>query len=164
MRARRTAWLRALLIAFALGAAAAGLTEGFVAAPLVFVAALWLLKPKRQTLFSPEPHVTRPVQRPRQGQGGRTDARRQRPSGPTPRDAASSATGTAVVCKQVTPERQEWVSSRTGRLYDVLSANGVPGAQPGDRGRVRLASTGWRIVPEPGPPQKAPSPDLHDQA
>ena len=51
-----------------------------------------------------------------------------------------------VVCKTVTPLRQEWASARTGRLYDVLSANGLPNAVPGDRGFVTLTPTGWRIA------------------
>ena len=57
------------------------------------------------------------------------------------------ATSIEVVCKTVTPARQEWVSLKTGRLFDVLSANGPPGARPGDKGRVTLTGTTWRIDP-----------------
>lgn len=58
----------------------------------------------------------------------------------TPREG-----GVEVVCKQVTAERQEWVSVRTGRLYDVLSASGPPGARPGDHGYVVPTPSGYRI-------------------
>ena len=58
----------------------------------------------------------------------------------------TTATPIEVVCKTVTPLRQEWASVRTGRLYDVLSANGLPNAAPGDRGYVTLTPTGWRIT------------------
>ena len=64
------------------------------------------------------------------------------------------ATPIEVVCTTVTPERQEWVSVKTGRLYDVLSANGLAGARPGDRGRVTLRGTSWKIDPLPQPPKR----------
>ncbi len=68
-------------------------------------------------------------------------------SGPRPTERATSI---EVVCKTVTPVRQEWVSLKTGRLYDVLSANGLAGARPGDRGRVTLTGATWRIdLPAP---------------
>ena len=65
---------------------------------------------------------------------------------PKPRPTERT-TSTIVVCKTVTPARQEWVSLKTGRLYDVLSENGLAGARPGDRGRVTLVGTTWRIDP-----------------
>ncbi len=62
----------------------------------------------------------------------------------TPREG-----GTEVVCKQVTAERQEWASVRTGRLYDVLSANGPVGAKPGDRAYVVTTPTGYSVRSAP---------------
>ena len=44
-------------------------------------------------------------------------------------------TSIEVVCKTVTPARQEWVSLRTGRLYDVLSADGLAGRASGRQGQ-----------------------------
>ena len=68
---------------------------------------------------------------------------------PAPRPRRETADGIAVVCKQVTPLRQEWVSVRTGRLYDVLSPNGLPDAQPGDRGEAVLEGSSYRIRRSP---------------
>ncbi len=51
-----------------------------------------------------------------------------------------------VVCKRVTAERQEWVSLKTGRLFEVLTPNGPPGAKPGDPGEVVSSSDGYRII------------------
>ena len=76
----------------------------------------------------------------------RAPARPPRIDPPQPRPAERT-TSTIVVCKTVTPARQEWVSLKTGRLYDVLSGNGLAGARPGDRGRVTLVGTTWRIDP-----------------
>ena len=74
-----------------------------------------------------------------------------------PRRTAERATPIEVVCKMVTPMRQEWVSLKTGRLYDVLSADGLADARPGDRGKVILTGSTWRIAPlDPG---EAPSSD-----
>lgn len=53
--------------------------------------------------------------------------------------------GIAVVCKQVTPERQEWASVKTGRLFDVLSPDGPPDAQPGDPGEVIVQGTRYLV-------------------
>ena len=58
----------------------------------------------------------------------------------TPREG-----GVEVVCKQVTAERQEWVSARTGRLYDVLAPNGPADARPGDRAYVVTTPTGYSV-------------------
>ena len=58
----------------------------------------------------------------------------------TPREG-----GVEVVCKQVTAERQEWVSVRTGRLYDVLAPNGPADAEPGDRAYVVTTPTGYSV-------------------
>ena len=70
---------------------------------------------------------------------------------PPPRRPAERVTPIEVVCKMVTPMRQEWVSLKTGRLYDVLSADGLVNARPGDRGKVILTGTTWRIAPsDPG--------------
>ncbi len=73
----------------------------------------------------------------------------RQPAMPTPSrpPRPERATPIEVVCKTVTPQRQEWVSVKTGRLYDVLSANGLAGARPGDRGRVTLSGTTWKIDP-----------------
>lgn len=56
--------------------------------------------------------------------------------------------GVEVVCKQVTAERQEWVSARTGRLYDVLAANGPIDPKPGDRAYAVPTPSGYRIDKE----------------
>ena len=74
-----------------------------------------------------------------------------------PRRTAERATPIEVVCKMVTPMRQEWVSLKTGRLYDVLSADGLADARPGDRGKVILTGSTWRIAPLA--PGEAPSSD-----
>ncbi|ADI15253.1 hypothetical protein [Truepera radiovictrix] len=141
MNARRTASLGPFLLALALGAAATRLAENaaaFVALIVVFAAALWLLQPKRRALPRHTPRV----------QVGERRLTRLAPEG----RSSPLVTGTTVVCKRITPERQEWVSSRTGRLYDVSCHNGPPNARPGDRGRVAVTATGWRIVPDPVPP------------
>ena len=87
------------------------------------------------------------------GSGGRSE-----PFPPPMRGGSSppktTATPIEVVCKTVTPLRQEWASVRTGRLYDVLSANGLPNAAPGDRGYVTLTPTGWRITRYKNVPEK----------
>lgn len=62
--------------------------------------------------------------------------------------------GIEVVCKQVTAERQEWVSVKTGRLYDVLTPNGLPDAKPGDFARGVTTSTGYKIVTPVADPVK----------
>ena len=72
--------------------------------------------------------------------------RAPRKSAYRPKARGERETPIEVVCKVVTPARQEWVSLKTGRLYDVLSVNGLANAQPGDRGRVVLTGTHWRIV------------------
>lgn len=56
--------------------------------------------------------------------------------------------GVEVVCKQATAERQEWVSVRTGRLYDVLAPNGPADPKPGDRAFVVTTPSGYRISRE----------------
>lgn len=53
-----------------------------------------------------------------------------------------------VKCVTVTQQRQEWRSIKTGRRYDVLSANGVAGAKKGDRGLVIKMGSGWRVIAE----------------
>ena len=72
------------------------------------------------------------------------------PSPPSP-PRSGPADGIAVVCKQVTPLRQEWVSVKTGRLYDVLSHDGVEDARPGDHGQVVVEGSGYRIRRSPEP-------------
>ncbi len=68
---------------------------------------------------------------------------------PTSQPRRRPADGVAVVCKQVTPLRQEWVSVKTGRLYDVLSPNGLHDARPGDRGEAVLEGSSYRIRRSP---------------
>jgi hypothetical protein len=117
------------LAALALGAAGYLLTEQVVVGVLVAAVSFWLLGPERSRRA---PRDIEPLYR-----------------APPPRRAAARPDlgGVEVVCKQVTPLRQEWVSVKTGRLYDVLSQNGPHHAQPGDRGRVIVESAGYRIEP-----------------
>lgn len=80
------------------------------------------------------------------------------------RQPAERATPIEVVCKTVTPMRQEWVSLKTGRLYDVLSADGLADAHPGDKGRVILTGSAWRIAPldsSEAPSSDADTPSEH---
>ncbi len=120
------------LIAFALGVAAYLVTGQVVAGILASALGFWL-SPQlgRHRPATPEPA---PASRPR-----------SRPTDGRPAD------GIAVVCKQVTPLRQEWVSVRTGRLYDVLSRSGVQDAQPGDYGQAVVEGSGYRIRRSPKP-------------
>lgn len=115
------------LVALVLGAATYMFTGQPVAGLLVAAAVFWL---GPQTL------------------GRRTSTRVHYTS---PRAQPENAPGTQVVCKRVTPLRQEWASLKTGRLYDVLSQNGPPGAVPGDRGQVVMSGSGYRIRPSPEP-------------
>jgi len=108
------------LLGAALGVAVFVLTENLWAAVLVG-GVVALLSQGRRALPAPSPFPTR------------TEHETER------------TTSIEVVCKAVTPERQEWVSSKTGRLYDVLSRHGPPDAQPGDKGVVVLTPSGWRI-------------------
>ena len=75
---------------------------------------------------------------------------------PTWRSQTRRDGGIEVVCKQVTAERQEWVSVRTGRLYDVLAPNGPVDAQPGDHAYVVPTPTGYRIAERAEPRAKSP--------
>ena len=114
------------LVAVAL-AALVGFLTGRLAAGLLVGAALWVglrvVWPGAVKDDFPAPDIR---------------GRRSSPSSiPTPIE---------VVCKTVTPLRQEWASAKTGRLYDVLNVNGLPNAAPGDRGFVTLTPTGWRIT------------------
>lgn len=70
----------------------------------------------------------------------------QPPRTPPVRLGARHDGGIEVVCKQVTAERQEWVSVRTGRLYDVLAPNGPADAKPGDHAFVVPTPSGYRIA------------------
>lgn len=77
---------------------------------------------------------------------GRRRGSYEQPTPPPPLLPRNAHTdGVEVVCKQVTPLRQEWVSVRTGRLYDVLSGSGLPGARPGDHGQAVVEGSGYRI-------------------
>lgn len=69
------------------------------------------------------------------------------PTMSTPPRSGETSTPIEVVCRQVAPGRQEWVSRKTGRLYDVTGESTLPGARPGDLGMVTLTETGWRISP-----------------
>lgn len=122
------------LVALGAGALAYLLTREVIVGVLVAGAALWLLR--RRARAAPPDYP-----RPEPGNTRRALNLQERP------------TGTVVVCKQVTPLRQEWTSVKTGRLFDVLSQNGPPGAKPGDRGEVVSSSSGYRIrrLTEPEP-------------
>lgn len=113
------------LAALAGGVAAYLLTDQFVVGLIASAFGVWLLRN-----LSPTP--VRPA---------------QRESVPRPSPRRPRETGIHVVCKQATPLRQEWVSLKTGRLYDVLSGAGLPNAQPGDLGRVMVDNSGYRIRP-----------------
>lgn len=119
------------LVALAAGAATYLLTEQIVVGILAAALGFWLLP-----------------------RGDRRKQPHDRPLEPTPQPPprTDAAGGIEVVCKQVTPLRQEWVSVRTGRLYDVLSRDGPPDAKPGDHGRVVVTGSGYRIrrASEPG--------------
>jgi hypothetical protein len=110
------------LAALALGAVGYLLTEQVVVGIAVAAVGFWLLGRSRAHRHDPLLDALPPV------------ATHPDPDG-----------GVEVVCKQVTPLRQEWASLKTGRLYDVLSQNGPRHAQPGDRGRVIVGPTGYRI-------------------
>lgn len=111
------------LVALALGLAAYLVTEQPVVGVVVAAVSFWLL-PRLQRR---RPHGYKP----------------RLPPPPPPRH--KPADGIEVVCKQVTPLRQEWVSVKTGRLYDVLSRSGLQGAQPGDHGQAVMEGSGYRI-------------------
>ncbi len=167
MSARPLRYVAALL----LGAVSGVLTSSVVVALFVVAAALWLLptggrsaKPNapRPPYVKRDQHRTlgkaQPYREPARSRGaplnrapldrdsnrtlGRNSSGKARAPGPLSKPSPN----TLVICKQVTPERQEWVSSKTGRLYDVLSHHGPAAARPGDRGYVYMTGTGWRIV------------------
>ncbi len=120
--------MKGLLIALALGVAAFLLTREVVVGLLVAAAGWWFFRELRgqRTGHSVKTSYPNPPESPRRH---------------TPRDGA----GIAVVCKQVTAERQEWVSVKTGRLFDVLSPDGPSGAKPGDPGEVFVSGTRYII-------------------
>jgi len=118
------------LVTLAAGAATYLLTEQIVVGVLVAALGFWLL-PRGDRRTHPHDRLPEPT-----------------PQSPSRPDTGG---GIEVVCKQVTPFRQEWVSVRTGRLYDVLSQDGPPDAQPGDRGRVVVTGSGYRIRRASGP-------------
>ena len=109
-----------LLLALLAGGAAYGLTREPLVGLLV-AAGGWLWRPRQAAVKDGFDPVTTPTSR-------------------TPREG-----GVEVVCKQVTAERQEWVSVRTGRLYDVLAPNGPADAKPGDRAYVVTTPTGYSV-------------------
>ena len=121
--------MRGTLIALVLGVAAYWLTREIIVGVLVIGASLWLLRgPLQQT-----------------GQR-RTERRVAQPNlDPPKRDVRRE--GIPVVCKQVTLERQEWVSVKTGRLFDVLSPDGPLDAEPGDPGEVFVQGTRYLVKP-----------------
>lgn len=114
------------LVALGLGVVASLLSQQVVVGLLVAATAFWLGRRLTRPTFRGEDRVYT-----------------------TPRTQPDSLSGIEVICKQVTPLRQEWVSLKTGRLYDVLNQNGPPGAQPGDHGWVVVKGSGYRITPSP---------------
>ncbi len=167
MSTRPLRYVAALL----LGAVSGVLTSSVVVALFVVAAALWLLPTGGRSAESNTPrppYVKRdqhrtlgeahPYKEPARSRGapldrdsnrnlGRNSSGKARAPGPLSKPSPN----TLVICKQVTPERQEWVSSKTGRLYDVLSHHGPAEARPGDRGYVHMTGTGWRIVATEAP-------------
>ena len=111
------------LVALGLGALAYLFTREVVVGVLIAAASFWLLR---------RGHFSRNIEKP-----------------PLPPAALQPerATGMRVICKRVTAQRQEWVSVKTGRIFEVLTKNGPPGARPGDPGEVVSSSMGYRIVP-----------------
>ena len=118
--------LPTVLAALAGGGAAYLLTDQLVVGLIVGAFGVWLLRNLSGTRVRPAPCASVP---------------------PPPGPRRPRATGVHVVCKQVTPQRQEWVSLQTGRLYDVLSGAGLPNAQPGDLGRAIVDGSGYQIKP-----------------
>lgn len=113
-----------LLFALLAGGAAYGLTREVVVG-LLAAGGVWFFWRTRRPTAEPGSFDSRPAWTPKM--------RRHK--------------GIEVICKQVTPERQEWVSVRTGRLYDVLSASGPVDARPGDHAYVVPTPSGYRISP-----------------
>lgn len=113
------------LIALSLGTLAYLLTREVVVGLLVAAAGFWFLQ-QRDRQRSDEEDLTSAM-----------DTRRPRYS--------KHERGIPVVCKQVTPERQEWVSVKTGRLFDVLSPDGPPSAKPGDPGEVFVSGARYTV-------------------
>lgn len=111
------------LVALALGIATYFITEQIVVGIVVAALGFWLAP-----------------------QLGRRRGSYEQPTPPPPLPPRNAhADGVEVVCKQVTPLRQEWTSVRTGRLYDVLSGSGLPDARPGDHGQAVVEGSGYRI-------------------
>lgn len=110
-----------VLLALLAGGAAYLLTREPLVGLLVAAGGWFLWRPRRTSLDGDFGPVTAATSR-------------------TPREG-----GVEVVCKQVTAERQEWVSVRTGRLYDVLAPNGPADAEPGDRAYVVTTPTGYSV-------------------
>ena len=118
-----------LLIALVSGVAAYLLTKEIIVGLLVGAVGFWLFWQMRRRTPSYRPTEYR-----------------TKYGAPTrnldlPRHELKDGEGIAVVCKQVTPQRQEWVSVKTGRLFDVLSPDGPPDAKPGDPGEVFVYGT-----------------------
>lgn len=115
-----------MLVALVLGVVAYLATDQLVVGAAVAALGFWLL-----------PRLSR----------RRSPSYADTPPSPPPR--SEPADGIEVVCKQVTPLRQEWVSVKTGRLYDVLSRSGVQDARPGDHGQAVVEGSGYRIRQSP---------------
>ena len=120
--------MRGPLIALVLGVAAYWLTREIIVGVLVAGASLWLLRGSLQ-----------------QTDRRRTERRAAQPNLDPLKRNVRRGEGIAVVCKQVTLERQEWVSVKTGRLFDVLGPDGPPDAKPGDSGEVFVQGTRYLI-------------------
>lgn len=116
-----------LLVALVLGIAAYLVTDQLVLGAVVAALGFWLL-----------PRLSRYPNR-------RSPSYADTPPSPPLSPRSEPVGGIEVVCKQVTPLRQEWVSVKTGRLYDVLSRSGVQDARPGDHGQAVVEGSGYRI-------------------
>ncbi len=117
-----------MLVALVLGVAAYLVTDQLVLGAAVAALGFWLL-----------PRLSR----------RRSPSYTDTPPSPPPPPRREPAYGIEVICKQVTPLRQEWVSVKTGRLYDVLSRSGVQDARPGDHGQAVVEGSGYRIRRSP---------------
>ena len=124
-----------VLIALFLGTAAYLLTKEVIVGLLVAGTAWWFIRKSR---------------RKRERRSGYPTAGYPDAPAYTSKAAVRDDGGIAVVCKQVTAERQEWASVKTGRLFDVLSPDGPPGAKPGDPGEVIVRGTRYLVRTPPG--------------
>ncbi len=119
-------------IALVLGVAAYLVTQEVIIGVLVAAISFWFLRRRQRNEYAaPNPPLDLPEYSPRR----------------------NAREGVIVVCKLVTPERQEWASVKTGRLYDVLSPDGPANARPGDHAQLVVSGTRY-LVRNPNEPER----------